>query len=308
MPLGRASMPAMKDKKDLVPVPEAKELASLASGNDPLTIYLREISRIPLLTPEQEYALALRLFSAQDLEAARQLVRANLRLVVKIAMEYRHSYQNMLDLIQEGNVGLMKGVSKFDPHKGVKLSTYVSVWIRSYVLKFLIDNFRMVRVSTTKAHKKLFYNLMKEREKLEAQGIVAQPKMLAEKLNVDESEVLEMGRRLSAGDDMSLESPWGSSEGASGGRSVAESIVVEDQLTPEVVSEGADLIRRLRSALPQVQAQLSSREKWVLDNRIMAEEPKTLQEVADEFKVSRERARQIEAEIIAKIRVVFGRK
>ena len=159
-------------------------------------------------TPKEEFQLAAKLAKTGDLDAAKRLVSANLRLVVKIAFEYRSMYSNLLDLIQEGNIGLMKAVSKFDPTKGARLGYYASWWIRSYILKYLFDNFRLVKIGTTQAQKKLFYHLMREKERLEAQGLLAGPKLLAEKLNVREKDVVEMEQRLSGrGAEMSLDAP-----------------------------------------------------------------------------------------------------
>ncbi|CAN0333407.1 unnamed protein product, partial [Chrysoparadoxa australica] len=150
-------------KGELVPV-------DFKSGKDPLSLYMKEISRYPLLSEEQEKVLTKALVETGDVEVAKKLVVANLRLVVKIAMEYKTAWQNTMDLIQEGNIGLMKAVSKYDPDKGAKLSYYASWWIRSYVLKFILDNFRLVKIGTTNEQKKLFFNLMKEKSRLEAQG------------------------------------------------------------------------------------------------------------------------------------------
>ncbi len=151
------------DESALVPITDS----SLPEAQlDLLKQYIRDISKYSLLSPDEEYKLAIQLKSTGDVEAARKLVTANLRLVVKIAMEYRSTYQNVMDLIQEGNVGLMKAVSKFDPSKGAKLSYYASWWIKSYILKYILDNFRLVRVGTTQAQKKLFFHLMKEKERL----------------------------------------------------------------------------------------------------------------------------------------------
>src|SRR5208282_3195718 len=155
--------------------------------------------------PEEELRLVMRLREQGDLDAAKSLVSANLRLVIKIAFEYRNIYNNLLDLIQEGNIGLMKAVSKFDPTKGARLGYYASWWIRSYILKYLLDNFRLVKIGTTQAQKKLFYHLMREKERMEAQGLLAAPKLLAEKLNVREKDVVEMEQRLSSrGAEVSL--------------------------------------------------------------------------------------------------------
>lgn len=175
------------------------EPAVIPSGptGDLLKRYMEEVRRHPLLSPEEEIELASRMLEKGDREAAKRLVQANLRLVVKIAMEYRSYYANLLDLIQEGNVGLMRAVSKFDPTKGARLGYYASWWIRSYILKYLLDNFRLVKIGKTQAQKKLFYHLVREQQRLEAQGLLAGPKLLAEKLNVREKDVVDMGHRLS---------------------------------------------------------------------------------------------------------------
>ncbi|RYZ96690.1 MAG: sigma-70 family RNA polymerase sigma factor, partial [Proteobacteria bacterium] len=181
--------------------------------SDPLLRYLAEIRRYEVMSPEEQNELARSFKDSGDLNIAKKLVTTNLRLVVKIALEYRNAYNNVLDLIQEGNVGLMKAVSNYDPYKGTRLSYYASWWIRSYILKFLLDNFRLVKVGTTQAQKKLFYNLMREKERLEAQGITAGPKLLADTFNVREKDVNEMSLRLSSkGGEYSIDQPVGEGE------------------------------------------------------------------------------------------------
>src|SRR5262249_40123220 len=145
--------------------------------------------RFPLLSREQEHTLAVEYYERRDVVAARKLVEANLRLVVKIAHEYRRAHRTLLDLIQEGNVGLMQAVKKYDPYRGVKLSSYAAWWIRAYILKFILNNWRLVKIGTTQAQRKLFFNLRKEREKLEKEGFVPDTKLLAERLHVTEQEV-----------------------------------------------------------------------------------------------------------------------
>src|SRR6266568_4732824 len=181
---------------------------------DPLGAYMAEIRRIPLLSREEETELAKKYYATGDVAIAKRLITANLRLVVKIAHEYRRAYRNLLDLIQEGNIGLMQAMRKYDPYRGVKLSSYAAWWIRAYILKFILNNWRLVKIGTTQAQRKLFFNLRKEKEKLEQLGFAPEHRLLAERLEVTEDEVAEMERRLESA-DMSLDAPL-SKEDASG--------------------------------------------------------------------------------------------
>lgn len=296
------------DESRELAVPDPQELdreidrASRAiSATDPLKRYLDELKNYPLLEPEAELKLALELQKSGSVEAARRLVQANLRLVVKIAFEYRSVYANAMDLIQEGNVGLMKAVSKYDPTKGARLGYYASWWIRSYILKYLLDNFRLVRVGTTQAQKKLFFHLMREKERLEAQGVLAAPKLLADKIGVKEKEVVEMEHRLgSAGGEVSLDSPMQS--GGDGARGTFTDLLRDEA---EGVDEGLareQLLALLKKRLPEFEKTLKDKEKKILRERLLAEDPKTLQEIGDLYGLTRERARQIEVEVLGKLR------
>lgn len=276
-----------------------KDLGAI-SPHDPLRRYLDEVRRYPLLGPEEEFKLAIRLRDQGDLEAAKTLVSANLRLVVKIAFEYQSIYSNILDLIQEGNIGLMKAVSKFDPTKGARLGYYSSWWIRSYILKYLLDNFRLVKIGTTQAQKKLFYHLMREKERLEAQGLLAGPKLLAEKLNVREKDVVEMEQRLSGrGAELSIDAPVDRDDESS--MSHGDFLADSQEAADEALAR-EELIELLKSKLPQFQKLLNEKELRILQERLLSEEPKTLQDLADYYGLTRERARQIEAKLIAKLR------
>src|SRR6185295_10624866 len=179
---------------------------------DPMAAYLREVQRHPLLTPEQTHELAAKFVETQDPAIAAQLVTANLRLVVKIAYEYRRAYKNIMDLIQEGNIGLMQAVKRYDPYRGVKLSSYAAWWIRAYILRFILNNWRLVKLGTTQAQRKLFFNLNKEKAKLSALGIEPTAAEIANRLHVEEKEVVEMDRRLSSG-EASLDAPVGDTDG-----------------------------------------------------------------------------------------------
>jgi RNA polymerase sigma-32 factor len=269
------------------------------SPTDPLRRYLDEIRRYPLLSPEEEFRLVARLRESGDMEAARSLVSANLRLVVKIALEYRSMYSNVLDLIQEGNIGLMKAVSKFDPTKGARLGYYSSWWIRSYILKYLLDNFRLVKIGTTQAQKKLFYHLMREMERMEAQGLLAGPKLLAEKLQVREKDVVEMQQRLSGrGAEMSLDTPVSSESGST---SHQDMLPDHAEAADETLAHN-QLLSLLKENLPEFEKLLNEKERRILNERLLAEDPKTLQEVADNYGLTRERARQIEAKLLLKLK------
>lgn len=285
--------PALPEKLEITD----KEVASVGA-NDPLKQYLKEVQRYPLLSAEEEFKYATQLKETGDLTAAKTLVSANLRLVVKIAFEYRSFYSNLLDLIQEGNVGLMKAVSKFDPTKGARLGYYSSWWIRSYILKYIIDNFRLVKLGTTSAQKKLFYHLVREKERLEAQGMLAGPKLLAEKLDVREKDVIEMQQRLlSGGSEIPLDTPMGDDS-----KRTFMDAMVSDEESIEDNMVRTQLTDILHEQLPAFEKALSDKEKKVLRERLLAEEPKTLQEVADQYGLTRERARQIEAKVLEKLR------
>jgi RNA polymerase sigma-32 factor len=277
------------------PIPEERSL----SAKDPLKRYLEEVSRYSLMDAEEEIQAALKLRETGDITSAKKLVRANLRLVIKIAFEYRTYYSNLLDLIQEGNIGLMKAVSKFDPAKGARLGYYASWWIRSYILKYLLDNFRLVKIGTTQAQKKLFYHLLKEKEKLEAQGLLAGPKLLAERLQVREKDVVDMQQRLSgSGIEVSIDAPADASQS-----DFAQRDFIPDQKTlPDEALERHQLLQLLKDKLPAFRETLSEKEQRILDERTLAEEPKTLQDIASHYGLTRERARQIEAKLIEKLR------
>jgi RNA polymerase sigma-32 factor len=290
------------------PEDPTEELAIPPSPHqDPLRRYMNDIKQYSLLDSPEEFDLAIRLRDQGDLSAAKALVTANLRLVVKIAFEYRTFYSNLLDLIQEGNIGLMKAVSKFDPTKGVRLGYYASWWIRSYILKYLLDNFRLVKVGTTQAQKKLFYHLMREKERLEAQGLLAGPKLLAEKLNVREKDVVEMEQRLSGqGVELSLNTPTHADEGGKA-PSHLEFLADPAERADDALARN-QLLQVLKTQLPHFQQNLNEKELLLLKERILSDEPKTLQEIADLYGLTRERARQIESKVIEKLRDYLKKK
>jgi RNA polymerase sigma-32 factor len=271
---------------------------------DPLRAYMAEVARHPLLSREEEHALAVRYRETGDVDAAYKLVASNLRLVVKIAHEYRRTAFQLLDLVQEGNMGLMQAVKKYDPWKGVKLSSYAAWWIRAYIIRFVMENWRMVKLGTTQAQRKLFFNLSKEREKLLARGIEPTPRLLAKNLQVDVKEVEEMSARM-AGEDVSLDAPVrGEDDEARPGRmervTAADAAAADDRI-------GDEQLRRLfREKLEEFAKTVTDeKERYILERRLLpkdGEAPLTLQEVGDRFRLTRERARQIEAKLTARLR------
>ena len=250
------------------------------------------------MTREKEHELAVRWIEEGDIEAAKRLVLSNLRLVVKIAMEYRRAWTNTLDLIQEGNVGLMEAVQRFDPYKEVKLSSYAVYWIRAYILKYILDNMRSVRLGTTRASRKIFFRINKEKRELERLGFEVEPKLLAERLEVSEDDVIEMEARLSR-PDLSFDAPIRSDE--------ADGMTFGDRMAaPGISSETAVGASQLREVflekIEEFAEDLGERDQQILRDRILAEEPRTLAELGEEFEVSRERVRQLEAKIVNRLR------
>ncbi len=271
---------------------------------DPLRAYMAEVARHPVLSREEEHALAVRYHETGDVDAAYQLVASNLRLVVKIAHEYRRTAFQLLDLVQEGNLGLMQAVKKYDPLKGVKLSSYAAWWIRAYIIRFLMENWRMVKLGTTQAQRKLFFNLSKEREKLLARGIDPTPRLLAKNLQVEEREVEEMAARM-AGDDVSLDAPLSPGDDE-GGQSRLERVTASDAMPADEKMGDEQLRRIFREKLDAFAETITDeKERFIFEKRLLppdGEAPLTLQEVGDRFKLTRERARQIEAKLTARLR------
>jgi len=264
---------------------------------DPLQMYLFEIKRYKLLTREEERELAIRVRDKKDPKAAYRLVTSNLRLVVKIAMDFhRYWTKTLLDLIQEGNVGLLQAVKKFDPYRGIKFSYYSSFWIKAYILKFIMDNWKLVKIGTTQSQRKLFFNLAKERDRLIAQGFSPEPRLLAERLDVKEEEVVEMSQRL-GGWEVPLSSPVGEDSRESFGALLPDpGKAIDEQLSQ------TQRHHLLTEKLEQFRKNLKGKEAEIFDHRIMADKPLTLQELGDKYHISRERVRQIQEKIIKKIR------
>lgn len=275
---------------------DQKSLVS-SRNNQAFDRYLREIGQYELLSPEEVETLSVRVTENNDANAAYRLVSANLRLVVKVAMDFQKFWmQNFMDLVQEGNVGLMRAVRKFDPYKGVKFSYYATYWIRAYILKFLMNNWRLVKLGTTQAQRKLFFSLNKEKKALEAQGYVAEPGVLAERLKVRESDVVEMGSRMS-NEEISLESPVGEES-----ESQKKDFLAEEGPGVEDILCRRDMKRRVRRLLGELKNSHNDKEKVILEERLLTDDPLTLQKISEKFGVSRERIRQVESNLLRKIR------
>jgi len=267
---------------------------------DPLQRYLSEISKYKLITREQEIELGKRVQEHGDSEAAYVLVTANLRLVVKIALEFQRVWmQNLLDLIQEGNIGLMQAVKKFDPYKNVKFSYYASFWIKAYILKFIMDNWRLVKIGTTQGQRKLFFKLKKEKQKLIDQGFDPKPKLLSERLGVSEREIVDMDQRLD-GWDVSLDAPLKDDSDTERVELLSdEAESVENQVAKKEIEA------LLHNKIAEFKKTMTSRELEIFEQRIFSDTPATLQEIGDRYGISRERVRQVEKNIIKKMREFF---
>jgi RNA polymerase sigma-32 factor len=287
--------PAPPDAGSLLPAPVTTGRA--VEPVDALTQYMTQLRSYPPISREEEHELAVRWVEEGDPDAARRLVLANLRLVVKIAMEYRRAWTNVLDLIQDGNIGLLEAVQRYDPYRGVKLSSYAVYWIRAFILKHIIDNFRMVRLGKTRAERKLFYRLNKEKRELELQGFEVEPRLLAERLEVSEEEVIDMEQRL-AESDLSLNAPARKDDG---GAEFGDFVPVGGPSAEENVAN-SELLSVFREKVQEFAASLSERDRQIVEERILAEHPKTLRELGEEFDVSRERIRQVEAGLVSRLR------
>jgi RNA polymerase sigma-32 factor len=274
-------------------VPDHTEIAPY----DPLKRYLLEISRFAALSREEEHRLAVLYHQTGDREADYRLITSNLKLVVKIAMIYNKVYRNIMDLIQEGNVGLLQALKRFDPYRGTRLPTYAAWWIKAYILKFLLDNARLVKVGTTNARRNILMNLNKEKRELEAKGIVPTAQLLAESLGVDESEILEVQQAMS-GPDISLDSPIGNSDSD---LRFKDTLQVMEESVDNKIAQG-EFRQMLEERFADFSKTLPERDQVILAKRLIADEPETLQRIADIYGVSREAIRVAERKLIAKIK------
>jgi RNA polymerase sigma-32 factor len=293
--------PSTIDLAAAIPKPALDEESEGTRGAlvtyDPLQRYLQEIRRYALLTREEEHELAVRFQTEQDVEAAYRLVTSNLRLVVMIAREYQRSFRNLLDLVQEGNIGLMEAVKNFDPYRGVRFPSYAVWWIRAYIIRYVINNWRMVKLGTTQAQRKLFFNLQKEKDRLEREGFVAGPKLLADRLGVKEEEIIEMQQRLGAS-DLSVDMPL--REGEDG---TLLDVLPSGASTAEDAVSAAEFRKLVSEHIREFGATLKDKDRVIFDHRLLADDPLTLQEIGDRYGISRERVRQIESRVKRKLKV-----
>jgi RNA polymerase sigma-32 factor len=258
---------------------------------DPLGRYLAEIRRFPLLTREEEAVIARRYIKDKDPEDAYRLVTANLRLVVKLAYEFARATRNVLDLIQEGNVGLMEAVKNFDPEHGVRFPSYAVWWVRAYIYRYLINNWRLVKIGTTQAQRKLFFNLRKETERMEREGFKPQPLLLAHRMGVRESDVREMQERMGQS-EVSLDQPVGSSDDTR-----LLDVIPDADHNPETQTANREWREFAHDKVEQFAATLDGKELEIFKARLLSEDPETLQEIGARFGISRERVRQIETRL-----------
>lgn len=281
----------------------ARSIGKSVVEYDPLQRYLAEISRYRLLTRDEEIDLGKRVQEEGDAEAAYVMATANLRLVVKIALEFQRIWmQNLLDLIQEGNIGLMQAVQKFDPYKNVKFSYYASFWIKAYILKFIMDNWRLVKIGTTQGQRKLFFKLKKEKQWLIDQGFDPHTKLLSERLGVSEQEITEMEQRLD-GWDLSLDAPLKEDSSTSRGEFLSsDDESIENQVAKKQIEQ------LLREKVAEFRTRLTDRELDIFDNRVFTDSPLTLQDIGDKYQISRERVRQLEKNIVKKMTDFFKSK
>jgi RNA polymerase sigma-32 factor len=265
---------------------------------DNLSLYLAEIHKFPVLSAEEEYRFAVKFYEEKDLEAAHRLITANLRFVVKIAAEYRSYGMKMLDLIQEGNIGLMMAVRKFNPYKGFRLISYAVWWIRAYIHNYIISAWSLLKIGTTQAQKKLFFKLNQAKNAIKRMTGADDLEATALSLDVKEAEVEEMEQRMRG--EYSLDAEIIDGEGATLLENLADDRQNQEEMLAEV-EEHALLQREIAQALTG----LNEKERYVIEQRVVADNPLTLQEIADHFTISRERVRQIEEGALKKMRTAL---
>ena len=286
------------DSKPKPKLPAKLSTGDISNKTDLLSYYLAEVRQYPLLDPAEEKELAIRYQDHGDPDAAHQLVTANLRLVVKLAFQYHRQWSNVLDLIQEGNVGLVEALSRYDPYRGIRFSSYAQYWIRAMILRFLMDNYRMVRLGSTRHGRKLFFQLQKERDRLIQAGVQPSTLALAEALNVPEQEVINVHQHLSA-PALSLHSPIGGE-----GRVLDEMVSDKNSRDPETLTASGEVGSIVKEKLNIFSTTLKDdREHAIWDRRMTSNDPESLSSLGKHFGVSKERIRQIEERIKGRLKV-----
>jgi len=291
-----------KPEQDKPMVPTVRTAKGSLVPRDPFYAYLQEVRKYPALTEEEEKELAIRYKETGDLESAYKLTTANLMLVIKIAMTFKREWQNLMDLIQEGNVGLMKAVKNFDPFRGVRLSAYATWWIKSYILKHILDNWRLVRVGTTNARRKLLFNLKREKEKLEREGFDPTTKLLAERFGVDETEVIEVSASIGAM-DVSIDTPVRPDSPMTPAQTLSQ-----DGQSGEENVQLKQFRQILNEHIENFKVGLNPNEMEILNKRILSEDPLSLQEIGDRRGVTREAVRQAEQRLLKKFKTYIEEK
>ena len=270
-------------------------------NKDLLSHYLAEVRKYPLLSREEEKEYAISYQETGNREAAEKLVTSNLRLVIKIAFQYHRQWANVLDLIQEGNVGLVEALSRFDPYRDIRFSSYAQYWIRAMILRFLLDNFRLVRLGSTRAGRKLFFQLQKERDRLRAEGIDPTHANIAKGLGVSEKEVDAVDQHMRA-PALSFDAPIGDDDG----RPLSDVVPHKTNDSPEVGAAKSQLGAIVKERLDEFAASLTDeREKAIWTERMVAVDPVSLSELGKRYEVSKERIRQVEARIKKRLREYF---
>jgi RNA polymerase sigma-32 factor len=296
-----APTPMTSPDHDVETAAEVTVDSKAIAPSDPVALYLQEIRKYPLLTREQEEELAKKYYETKDPKMAQALVTANLRFVVKVAADYSRFGARMIDLIQEGNMGLMHAVREFNPYKGVRLITYAVWWIRGYIQEYLMKQYSLVKIGTTQNQKKLFYQLQKEKQALESLGEGQNLQLLSSRLGIPEDEVKMMAERMS-GRDVSLDRPLDDSGNSAGSLLDMQK---DQHEAPDVELEKREEISHLTEAIEKLKPTLSEREKIILNERILADDPLTLQEIGEKHGITREAVRQMEARLMKKIKEQF---
>jgi RNA polymerase sigma-32 factor len=271
-------------------------VARLPVVSDSLSLYLAEIRKFAVLSEEEEHRYAVKFFEDKDLEAAHTLITSNLRFVVKVAGEYRHYGLKMIDLIQEGNIGLMMAVKKFNPYKGIRLISYAVWWIRAYIQNHIMSMWSLLKIGTTQAQRKLFFKLKETKNALlRMNGGEEDPHSAAVTLNVSDKEVAEMEQRLQG--DYSLDAELSCGDGLT-----ALETLADDRMNQEALLGEYQENQLLQQKVAQVVAVLNEKERFIIERRITSDDPMTLQEIASHFSISRERVRQIEEGALKKVK------